>query len=59
MACEAGATALAAAVTVDLALLRLSGLPPRRRLLAFLGLSLITGLPWFGATSCRIPMPAS
>ena len=43
------ANALLAAATVELALVRLFGVPPRGRMLAIVGLALLTSLPWFAS----------
>lgn len=43
------ANALVAAATVELVLVRLFGVPPRRRVLLLLGLALLSSLPWFAS----------
>jgi hypothetical protein len=43
------ANALLAAATVELALVRQFGVPPRGRLLAIVSLALLTSLPWFAS----------
>ncbi len=43
------ANALVAAATVELALLRLFGIPPPRRILVIAGLALLSSLPWFAS----------
>ena len=43
------ANALVAAATVELALVRLFGVPPRARILVIAGLALLSSLPWFAS----------